>query len=76
MKRFAMAITLSCVLSSSALAGEIPMTGPVPPPPPQGMVDSTSPGEIPMVPGDIPSDGVADQLSIDALFTLMSAIGW
>lgn len=73
MKRFAMAITLSCVLSGSALAGEIPMVGPAPPPP-SGATQTTI-GETPSKPGQIPTDGIAGQISDAALSALLSVFG-
>ena len=64
MKRFAMAISLSVVLSASALAGEVPTVGVTAPPPPP----STS-----TVPGDIPSVGFAQEIS-DAAFDLVERV--
>jgi hypothetical protein len=48
MKRFAMSVVLACALSGGALAGDIPSSGIVSPPPPP---DET-------VQGDVPSTGV------------------
>ena len=70
MKRFLMTMALACVLSSSALAGDIPSGG-SPSPPPQGMTqatDATSPGEM-------PTAGYAEQLSSDALSALLTVLG-
>ena len=65
MKRFAITTTMICALAVSALGGEVPMIGPVPPPPPQGITASTSPGEIPTVPDDNPiSDSWSALLSL------------
>lgn len=57
MKRFAMALVLACALSGTAMAGDVPSTGIVspPPPPPNATAqfdnipstDSTSPGDMP-----------------------------
>jgi hypothetical protein len=51
MKRFLIAIALTCVLSVAAMAGEVPI------------VPAPSPGGVPTngvsTPGDIPSDGSA-----------------
>ena len=58
MKRFVMTIALTCVLSGSALAGEIPSVGVTAPPPPPS---------TPTVPGEVPSVGYAPQLSEAAL---------
>jgi hypothetical protein len=70
MKRFAMTIALSCVLSGSALAGEIPTVGvtPPPPPPPDGIqATSTS------APGEVPTVGLTDQVT-EAALTLIQSI--
>jgi hypothetical protein len=77
MKRFLVAITLACVLSASALAGEIHSVGvPAPGEIPCDAkstgnvptVGSTSPGQIPTVgstsPGDIPTAGLSVWLII------------
>jgi hypothetical protein len=70
MQRFAMAIILSCILSGSALAGEIPMVGPAPAP--SGETHPiTSPSR-----GEIPTVGAAGQLSSDALAALLSVLGF
>ena len=69
MKRFLIAVLLTCALSSSTLAGIIPSDGspsPAPNPTPTG---ATSPG-------DIPSDGASGQLSSEALSALMSVLGF
>ncbi len=69
MKRFVMTITLACVLSSSALAGEIPISG-APSPQPSGTIQTTSetsPGEIPC--------GFADQISEAGMFGLVAVLG-
>lgn len=58
MKRFALAITLSCVLAGSALAGEMPMVGPAPAPTP------TTVEPTPTVPGDIPMTALSALLSV------------
>ena len=57
MKRFAMALVLACALSGTAMAGDVPSTGFVSPPPVPpnetaqfGNIpntDSTSPGDVP-----------------------------
>lgn len=74
MKRLLMTVALACLLSSSALAGDVPTVGA--PQPPQGTTISTSPGEIPTSPGEVPSVGVAEQLSSDALSALLSVLGF
>ena len=72
MKRFLITIALTCALSSSVLAGEIPSVG-APAPAPSGTTQ-TSPGEIP--PGDVPTVGVAEQVSSDALSALLSVLSF
>ena len=54
MKRFLAAIVLACVLSVSALAGDIPTSGFASPQPPPTSETTSAPS-----PGDIPSDGAA-----------------
>jgi hypothetical protein len=60
MKRFIIAIALTCVFSVSALAGEIPMTVTAPPPPPD---ETAQPGDIPSTgvtsPGEVPTTGLS-----------------
>lgn len=74
MKRFLMALTLTCAFAISASAGDISTSGsPAPAPPGTVQTDSTIPGDIPSVPGDIPISGVADQLTSDWL-TVLTAI--
>lgn len=68
MKRFALAITLSCVLSGSALAGEMPMVVPAPAPPTTGAQTPTVPGEMPMV--------GPNAVSETALSALLSVFDW
>lgn len=59
MKRVAMAVALACVLSVTALAGDVPSTdSPAPPPGDIHTTDPTSPGDVPTTdnasPGDMP----------------------
>jgi hypothetical protein len=70
MKRFVITLALSCVLSGSAFAGEVPTVGvtPPPPPPPDGIqATSTS------APGDVPS-GVFTQEVTETALTLIQSI--
>lgn len=53
MKRFLAAMALACVLSVSALAGDLPTSG-VPSPAPNGPIETTA-----TAPGDLPTGGVA-----------------
>ena len=62
MKRFLVTLTLTCVLSVSAMAGSIPTCGaPAPDVPPVPI--TSEPGEMPTVgstaPGDIPTCGLS-----------------
>jgi hypothetical protein len=70
MKRFAMTLVLASFLSSAAVAGEIPSVG-APAPPPSGGTQTT----ISTEPGNIPSDGLAGQISDAALSALLSVFG-
>lgn len=75
MKRFTLAMALTCVLSVSALAGQIPCDYvPPPPPPPPGLV-ANSPGEIPSVPGEIPWD-LMQQAENAAYESLVALVTW
>lgn len=74
MRRLLMMVALVCVFSVPTFAGDIPISGsPAPPPPGTVQTDSTTPGDIPSVTGDIPTDGVAEQLANDWL-TVITAI--
>ena len=72
MRRLALAITLACVLSGVARAGEIHTTGAVAPPPPP----STAPGEIhptgSTAPGEMASTGAPEES--DTVLTIVLAI--
>lgn len=70
MKRFLMTIALACVLSSSALAGEIPISG-VPSPQPSGTIQTTNES----LPGEVPTGGYAEQASDAALSGLLAVLG-
>ena len=68
MKRLLMTLALACVLSSSALAGDIPSDGsPSPAPNPTPTITTE--------PGDIPTSGKAE-LSSDALSALLSVLSF
>jgi len=60
MKRFMMTLVVTCVLSASVLAGDVPTVGVTAPPPPPPASTSTAPGEIPSV-------GFAQEVSEAAL---------
>jgi len=47
MKRFMLTVALTCVLSVSALAGEMPTCGVVAPSPTPATATTTDPGEMP-----------------------------
>ena len=59
MKRFVIAVALTCVLSGSALAGDVPSVGFTAPPP-----DEPPPVTAP---GDIPTVGFTQEVSEAAL---------
>jgi hypothetical protein len=64
-------MTLAVVLSSSALAGDIPSGG-IAPPPATGTTEATATTN----PGDIPCGGNAESLSSDALSALLSVLSF
>lgn len=68
MKRFVIAMALTCVLSVSAYAGVIPMDFTAPPPPEAQPTSATSPG-------DLPTCGLAQQISNEALSAFLSVFG-
>jgi len=68
MKRFLITIALTCALSPSALAGDIPSVGA---PSPAGTTQTTSATE----PGDSHSPGSAEQISSAALSALLTVLG-
>ena len=73
MKRFLIAAALTCALSSSVFAGNIPSDGSAAPAP-SGITQT--PGETQTPPGDIPTDGKAGQISSDALSALLSVLSF
>ena len=70
MKRFLITIALTCALSSSAFAGDIPSVG-APAPASSGTTETTATS-----PGEIPSVGVAEQLSSEALSAVLSVLSF
>lgn len=68
MKRFVITIVLTCALSSSALAGDIPSLG-FAAPAPNGSTPATTTS-----PGEIPTDGVKVELSSAALSALLTVV--
>jgi len=62
-KRFLVSVVLACVLSSSALAGDIPSGGSPAPPPPSQTTTSTSPGATPSNGSEEITDVVLSALS-------------
>lgn len=70
MKRFLMTVSLTLLLSGSALAGDIPCDAPAPPP--QRMTQATDA----TLPGEIPTSGNAEQMSEATLSALLSVLGW
>lgn len=80
MKRVLMAITLACVLSGTALAGEMPgvnqssVTGNVPTAGSTSTTGTTAPGEMPGVnPGT--SSSTEPSVLVTVLLTIISLIG-
>ena len=70
MKRFLAALAITCVLSVSAFAGDMPISGsPAPPPPPSKATMETT------EPGDIPTSG-RSELSSEALSALLSVLSF
>jgi len=69
MKRFVTVIALSCALSASALAGDVPSVGAPAPPASNGMTETTNSTSL----GDIPISGKAE-LSSEALSALLSVL--
>ena len=69
MKRFLITVALTCFLSLSALAGDVPTVG-TPQPPPPGITTG------PTSPGDLPSVGSAEQISDAALSALLTVLGF
>ena len=72
MKRFVMAVALTCVLAGSVLAGDIPSVGftAPPPPPPDGLAASTAQGDVPTV-------GLTQEMSeaaLDLFQTLLTVL--
>ena len=75
MKRLLIALTLACVLSGTALAGEMPgvgssVVGDVP------ITGSTSPGEThsPPIPGEMPGVGSATSSTINTNASLVTTV--
>jgi hypothetical protein len=73
MRRFFASLGLACLLSGSALAGEIPSLG-APQPPPPAITSTTSPGDIPIsgAPGDVPTVGGTVLSALLTVFNLLS----
>jgi hypothetical protein len=65
-----MAITLSCFLSASALAGDVPSGGIFAPPP-----NETSPTTSAPAPGEVPSVGLTQQMSGAVLGLVQLVLG-
>jgi len=69
MKRFALAFSLLCVLSGTALAGIIPSTDVTAPQPP---AETTAPGDIPST--DSTSPGDIHSVDVSILLTLVDLV--
>jgi hypothetical protein len=71
MKRFLAAIAIACLLSVSALAGDIPISGaPAPPPPTNATTETTAPGDM-ETPGkaEVSSEALSALLSVFSFLT-------
>jgi hypothetical protein len=69
MKRLWLAITLACVLSGTAVAGDMPTVGPAP------TQSSTMAGEMPTVDSAAPAPSSGTQSSVvTVLLTLLSVV--
>ena len=68
MKRFVMALALACVLSGTALAGDVPSTGA----PAPGDIPSTG-APSPALAGDIPSTGAPSPI-VTVILTILSLV--
>lgn len=68
MKRFLIALALTCVLSGSALAGDVPTCG-APVPASSETTETTSPGDI--TNGDSTSPGDVDTCGLSVLLTIL-----
>jgi hypothetical protein len=73
MKRFILALTLVCVLSSASVAGEIPTGDYVPPPPPPGQNRPTASQQV-ETSIQTRESNESDQASLDPWQSLMLAI--
>jgi hypothetical protein len=67
MKRFVITLALTCVLSCSALAGEVPTVGFTAPPPDEP--------PAPTAPGEVPSGGFTQEMSQTALTFVQLMLG-
>lgn len=78
MKRFLSAITLTCILAVSVLAGDVPTSGAPSPPPPDTnqMTSQTLPDNSLFVPGDVPTSGFVQELSDAVLSALLTALAF
>ena len=80
MKRFTMTMGLVCILSVSALAGNIPcdLVPPPPPPDPPKMTSTISPWDIPTggLTGETPTGSFTQQAEDAMLGGVLTVIGW
>jgi hypothetical protein len=70
MKRFLMTMALTCVLSVTVLAGQIPSVGVTEPPPDEPTLTTTT-----TAPGEIPTVGLTQQMSEAALTLVQLMLG-
>jgi len=78
MKRFLSAMSLTCLLAVSALAGDVPTSGAPSPPPsaPNQITSQTLPVNTVFVPGDLPTSGFAQEISDAVLSALLTALAF
>lgn len=72
MKRFLAAMALACVLSASALAGDVSTSGIAPPPPAAETTSAPSPGEIPS--SDFAQQTIDDEVIMNVLGILCALV--
>lgn len=71
MKRLKSAIVLTCILSVSTLAGDLPTGGFTSQAPTETTQTTSAPA-----PGDLPTGGFTQQLSDAALSAFLTVLGW
>ena len=76
MKRFLVTLALVGLMAVETMAGDISTSGsPAPPPGAPTQTTTSTSGDVPSVPGDIPTDGVAEQMSSASVSALLTVLG-